>query len=440
MTSSGNGPILRLANATLPRVVLETAEGLPDRRDGLVGANIDIAGGHIAGISAPGHEPEEHSLDLDAGMVWPCFVDIHTHIDKGHIAPRQPNPDGSFAGALEAVETDRARWTAEDVATRMEFSLRCAHVHGTSLLRTHIDSHPPQHRLSWPVVSAMRDRWQGHVDLQAVSLFPVDLVRDGDYLTEIADLVANHGGILGCFVYMLPDLDGLLDAIMEAAIARELDLDLHVDETLDPNAQALARIAEAALRNRFPGRINCGHCCSLATQPEPGTGQTMERVAEAGISVVSLPLCNLYLMDRQPGRTPRARGITLLHELRAAGVQVAVASDNTRDPFYAYGDLDMLEVFREAVRIGHLDHPVDDWAAAVTRAPAAIAGQPDHGTLRVGGPADLVLFRARNWSELLARPQSDRTVLRNGAPLETELPDHRDLDMLMTAKSGESDV
>jgi cytosine deaminase len=48
------------------------------------------------------------------GLVWPCFVDLHTHLDKGHIWPRQPNPDGSFASALTAVETDRNRhWNAE---------------------------------------------------------------------------------------------------------------------------------------------------------------------------------------------------------------------------------------------------------------------------------------------------------------------------------------
>jgi cytosine deaminase len=35
-------------------------------------------------------------------------------------------------------------------------------------------------------------------------------------------------------------------------------------------------------------------------------------------------------------------------ELASAGVPVALASDNTRDQFYAYGDLDMLEVFSQA--------------------------------------------------------------------------------------------
>ncbi|RUV29825.1 cytosine deaminase, partial [Mesorhizobium sp. M1A.T.Ca.IN.004.03.1.1] len=81
------------------------------------------------------------------------------------------------------------------------------------------------------------------------------------------------------------------------------------------------------------------------------------------------------------GRTPRWRGVTLFHELAAAGVATAVASDNTRDPFYAYGDLDPVEVFREAVRILHLDHPLDTAARVVTTSPAAIVGRPDKGRI-----------------------------------------------------------
>ncbi|MGL4444998.1 MAG: cytosine deaminase, partial [Alsobacter sp.] len=67
---------------------------------------------------------------------------------------------------------------------------------------------------------------------------------------------------------------------------------------------------------------------------------------------------------------------------------------------------------------------------AVTAAPAAAMGV-DHGRIAVGGPADLVLFRARTWTELLSRPQSDRTVLRHGQPIDTTLPDYRDLDAVL---------
>ena len=54
--------------------------------------------------------------------------------------------------------------------------------------------------------------------------------------------------------------------------------------------------------------------------------------------------------DQRGERTPRWRGVTLLHELRSHAIPVAIASDNTRDQFYAYGDLDMLEVFNQVPR------------------------------------------------------------------------------------------
>ncbi|MGA0198438.1 MAG: cytosine deaminase, partial [Prochlorotrichaceae cyanobacterium] len=45
----------------------------------------------------------EAVIDQRGGLLLPCFVDIHTHLDKGHIVSRTPNPDGSFAGAMAAV-------------------------------------------------------------------------------------------------------------------------------------------------------------------------------------------------------------------------------------------------------------------------------------------------------------------------------------------------
>jgi cytosine deaminase len=91
----------------------------------------------------------------------------------------------------------------------------------------------------------------------------------------------------------------------------------------------------------------------------------------------------------------------------------------------------MAEVFREAVRILHLDHPIAAWPAAVARTPAKIVGRPEMGAVAVGQPADLVLFKARTFTELLARPQSDRTVLRSGNAIDRTLPDYRELDELM---------
>jgi cytosine deaminase len=144
-------------------------------------------------------------------------------------------------------------------------------------------------------------------------------------------------------------------------------------------------------------------------------------------------MCNLYLQDRTPqgtARTPRRRGITLVHEMRARGIRVSFASDNTRDPFYAYGDMDMLEVMREATRIGHLDHSRADWITSFLTDPAATCGFAAP-SLAEGAPADLVIVKARSWTELFARPQSDRIVLRDGRQIDRTLPDYAELDPLM---------
>ncbi len=428
-----DGPRYIIADATVPGVLLD-APGIEPDADGLTHVDIAVADGKIAAIGAAGtFGGDAPRLDLRRGMAWPTFVDMHTHLDKGHIWPRKPNPDGTFMGALDAVADDRsANWSAEDVMRRMDFALRSAYAHGTSLIRTHLDSVAPQHRISWPAFAEMRAHWAGRIDLQAVSIVGVELLRDVDYANELADTVAAHGGVLGCVTYMVPDLDALVEAVMRRAMERGLDLDFHVDETGDPEAHSLRIIADTAIRLGFAGRIVAGHCCSLAVQPADEAAATMERVAEAGIAVVSLPMCNMYLQDRVAGRTPRWRGVTLVHELMTSDVPVAVASDNTRDPFYAYGDLDMVEVFREAVRILHLDHPISSWAGLVARAPAEIIGGGDsHGLIAAGRDANLVVFRARTWTELLARPQSDRTVIRAGRPIDRTLPDYRELDDLV---------
>jgi len=85
------------------------------------------------------------------------------------------------------------------------------------------------------------------------------------------------------------------------------------------------------------------------------------------------------------------------------------------------------------VRIGHLDHPFDNWAEAVSAVPATVLGFAGVGRIAVDATADLLLFRARSMTELLARPQSDRIVLRAGRVLDAELPDFRRLDPVVGA-------
>lgn len=437
-TGSGFNGTGIIKNATVPACLLADMQGADPTS--LLAMDLKVVDGKLLEV-APGGSMVglEPGLDLDKGLVLPAFVDLHTHLDKGHIWPRKANPDGSFMGALTAVGEDRIDyWSADDLRARMEFSLKCAYAHGTAAIRTHLDSIPPQEDITWPMFEEMRADWRGRITLQGVCLFGIDrLAEDGDYLSEIADKVSNASGIMGAVTYMIPDLDRHLEDVFRAAMDRGLDLDFHVDETLDPTVVTLRHIAETAQRLKFDGKIVCGHCCSLSVHQPDEIDRTLDLLAETGIAIVSLPMCNMYLQDRVEGRTPRRRGVTLLHEMKQRGISVAVASDNTRDPFYAYGDLDMVEVYTQATRILHLDHPIGDWISTVTTTPAQLM-DIRAGQLEIGAPADLVLFGARDWNELLSRPAGPRSVLRAGTLIDQTLPDYRELDQILQERQLKS--
>ncbi|MGL5080611.1 MAG: cytosine deaminase [Microcoleaceae cyanobacterium] len=437
-----------LKNAHVPLAVLSDADrsaALAPNSDHVVLVDLEIQSGLIAQVLPaakidPGATP---AVDLQKRLVWPCFVDLHTHLDKGHIWERSPNPDGTFQGAIAAAQQDiKTHWDADDLYRRMEFGLKCSYAHGTKAIRTHLDSSEPIGEINWEVFKALQTEWSDRLILQAASLVTLDY-----YLTpageKLADRVAELGGILGGVADMNPEIDRQIEQVFAIAKDRGLNLDFHADENNNPNSITLFKIAKAALQSQFSGQIICGHCCSLAVQPPSVVTETLMLVKQAQIGIVSLPMCNLYLQDRQYSqqsigdfnqsypRTPRWRGITLLHELKQSGIPVAVASDNCRDPFYGFGDHDGLEVFVMAVRIAHLDRPYGDWPQIITQTPAQLMGLSGEGQIGSQRPADLILFQGRSFSELLARPHTSRTVIRNGKIVEASLPNYTELDTLL---------
>jgi len=434
-----------LRRVHVPASLLAGTPPGPVDRDDLAFCDLLIDDGKVTDVVAAGSIAAELGPDLDRSLVLPGMLDAHAHLDKGHIVPRARNQTGDLWGASAASVPDReARWHAEDVRRRMEFGLQCAYAKGVVAIRTHLDSGAPQPAITFPVFRQLRDEWAGRIELQPSTIGPIDIFTR-DEGRELADRLAEIGGNLGCGTRFLtlnndpvpPEFDTVMDHIFTLAEERGLDLDMHVDESSDPSARTLIRIARLAVKRGFKGRILAGHCCALALQTDEFIRDTMDACKEAGIDIVSLPAVNLYLQARgpfggnEPRRTPRWRGVTLLHELKGHGLNVAIGGDNVRDPFHGYGDHDMLETFTNAVKIAHLDHPHGDWIRAVTAVPAGIMQLKQFGHVGRGTPADLIVLRARDYSEMLSRFQADRVVIRRGKGIDTTLPDYRQLDDLV---------
>lgn len=373
-------------------------------------------------------------VDLAGRQVWPMFVDCHAHLDKTQTLPRAQNPDGTFSGARAGAMADRLQhWSGKDIERRMEFALRCAAHHGTAAIRTHLDSHEGQAELTWEVFQGLREKWRDRITLQGVALVGPE-VYTTPFGERLLDMVSAAHGVVGGFLRlpdgstrMPDDLGASLDRLFERAALRGLDVDLHVDETGNPASRMLEQVARSVLRTGFQGQVVCGHCCSLAMQPAHEIERTLESCVAARVGIVTLPTANLYLQDRHSGTTPRWRGVTLVREMLAAGLTVAVGGDNVRDPFFPYGDNDMLDTLRQAVRIAHLDHPIVDAPRLSGPNAAQLMGLRE-GLLHPGADARLVLFNARSINEILSRPQSDRLVLDRGRIGTEPLPGYEELD------------
>lgn len=422
-----------LHRASVPRAL---AVGQRMSKAGLSRCSLKVRAGRIERIvPAAEHEPAARdiadgspSLDLDGGLLVCAWVDAHTHLDKGHISPRTGECGGDLLAAIAATQADAAHWTPEDLARRMAFSLRSAYAHGTRAMRTHIDWVSADAPPAWEVAHAFQRDWRDRIELQCAALCPPELFAHAGDGERIARAVANRRAVLGAFVYPMAGVEKLVDRVFALAERFDLWLDFHVDEHLQPNVDATRAILAAARRTGMGHRVLCGHCCSLGVVAPATASELLAEFASVGATIVSLPFTNLYLQDRRALCAPRMRGLAPLREAHTQGVKLALASDNHRDPFLPFGDLDPLQTLALASYAAHLEQPFERWIQTVTTTPATALGLPWDGVLREGAPADLVLLRARDSMEACSRPQGERRVVRAGRFIETVLPDYRELD------------
>jgi len=434
------GPDYVLAQARVPACFLShLPPGSVADDEGSVALDIVVEHGRVLELSPGGATVPDGLPRVDVGgrQLWATLVDMHAHLDKGQVIPRV-QPDGTLEGGARLTMNDRQRWTADDIAARMSFGLRCAYVHGVSAIRTHLDSPEPLAERSWTIFRRLREEWAGRVALQAVAITPLAVFRT-EWGTRLADLAAASGGVLGGVTDALGVyegaagelLDDLLDRMFRIAGERGLDVDLHVDQSDDLSMFALPNIARSVLRTKFRGRVVCGHCVNLALQPEAVARSAIALAKDAGLSFVTLPTPMMYLQDRRPGRTPRWRGVTLAKELIDAGVPVAIGGDNCRDAWFPFGDHDMIDTLQQSVRVFQLDGPIAQALAMAGPTPSDIIGAGAIGRLQIGAPADFIILAARTLNEAMCRPQSDRIVIRSGERVTAPLPDYAELDPVL---------
>ena len=404
----------------IPRSLLDPglALGTPDA-EGLVRVCIEQRQGRLIRLFP--HTGPEPAQGIPLALT--PLVEPHAHLDKAFTAPEHSNGSGTMEEAMVVNRGEAAQRTAEGVWNRAERALDQAWRYGLRAMRSHVDSLGPWSEICWEVLGSQRQRWAGRVDLQLVALVPIQhwLSAEGE---RLARQVAARGGVLGGVLgppYRLDGQEGeALRALFALAERVGCGIDLHLDESDQPPPRGLLLI-HALLRERsFNVPVAASHASSMGLMEDRALRRLADGLAEAGVDVVALPTTNLWLLDRDPERTPSRRPMAPIRQLQQAGVTVAIGGDNVQDAWFPGGDFDPVEL----IRWGTVGSQLLPWRRAglapFTTAPARVLRLGWDGVLRLGGPADLVVVAARSWTEVLARnPQ--RRVLRNGAWLPPPL-------------------
>jgi cytosine deaminase len=376
---------------------------------------IDEVTGGIVHVGPVGSAPVARGAvvdDLTGHLLLPAPAEPHAHLDKALLADRAPNRTGDLAGAIDAMIAILPTITPEDLRDRARTAALDALAHGATALRTHADVGVHVGLAHIEALVAVRDALADVMTIQVVALTAAPLTgADGaDNARLLHAALAAGADLAGGCPHLDPDPIGAIEIVLDAAEAAGVGVDLHADENLDPASRDLAGVAAAVTARAFPHPVTASHCTSLGVQPPEEVAATAKAVAEAGVSVVTLPQTNLYLQGRDhPTATPR--GLTAVSALLEAGVTLAAGGDNVQDPFNPLGRGDPLEAAALLVAAGHL--LPDEAYAAVSSGARAALGLPVV-EVAPGHPAELLAVRAGTLAQALATVTPARRVYHRG--------------------------
>jgi len=375
--------------------------------------DVAIAGGRIVAVG-PASGPARETIDVAGRLVTPGLVEAHIHLDKALLADRV---DGSAETAAEAIRLTglaKRAFTVDDIDARARRVLDLAVGAGTTAMRAHVEVDPIVGLAGMEAMLRLRREYAPAVDLQLCAFAQEGILQAPGTEALLRRALAMGADLVGGCPYNDTDARRHVEIVFALASEFGVDADFHVDFSDEPEHLHVREIVRQTVRTGWQGRVAMGHLTELAALPPAEQAAVIAELAAAGIGVISLPLTDLYLMGRRDERNVR-RGLTPIRRLLAAGVPVALASNNIRNPFTPVGTADLAHLTFVSAVAAHMGTPelLRDLVAAVTTHPARILNLRDYGCA-TGCRADLVVWECERVEQIVTALPLRRLVVKAG--------------------------
>jgi cytosine deaminase len=389
---------------------------------------VGITNGLITAVAPGGLPPAEREIDAAGGMISPAFIESHFHLENALLWDGAINQSGTLAEAIELYAHIKKNLPIKDIVARAGLVVQAAVANGTLWLRSHVDIDHIAKLSLLAGVAATRQKFQHLIDIQLVAFPQLGLARNPAAVEAMWQAMEQGCNLVGGMPHGERDMADAarhIELAFEIAQAYNADIDMHIDETDDPYWQSLELLADKTLETGWQGRVTAGHCCAMSAWDDRLAERVIDKVQRAKIHVITNAPINLMLEGRKHGY-PKPRGIARVKELLAAGVNVVCGQDDLQNMFYAYGQMDPLEVALITAHAAHLSAPAEIQAAFdMPRYHAArLWPLPNYG-VQVGAAANLVVLAAASPVEALRRRPARRYVIRHGRLLVENIVETR---------------
>ncbi len=389
---------------------------------------IELDGARIAAISAQQAPAEANEGDIDAAsnLVVPPFIEPHIHLDATLTAGEPAwNMSGTLFEGIERWGERKALVTHEDTKARAKKTIDMLVDHGIQHVRTHVD-------VTDPTLSALksmlevREETRHLIDLQIVA-FPqegIESFKGGrELMTEAIAMGADVVGGIPHFENTRDQGVSSIKFLMDQAERTGCLVDVHCDETDDPQSRFLEVLAEEARVREMGERVTASHTTAMGSYDNAYCSKLFRLLKLSKINFVSCPTESIHLQGRFD-TYPKRRGLTRVAEIDRAGMNVCFGQDSIVDPWYPLGNGNILRILEAGLHICHMlgYEDLKRCLDLITDNSARTLNLGERYGLEVGRPASLLVLSAPDDYEMLRTQGHALLSVRNGEVLMRRTP------------------
>jgi len=389
---------------------------------------IELDGARIAAISAQQAPAEANDGDIDAAsnLVVPPFIEPHIHLDATLTAGEPAwNMSGTLFEGIERWGERKALVTHEDTKARAKKTIDMLVDHGIQHVRTHVD-------VTDPTLSALksmlevREETRHLIDLQIVA-FPqegIESFKGGrELMTEAIAMGADVVGGIPHFENTRDQGVSSIKFLMDLAERAGCLVDVHCDETDDPQSRFLEVLAEEARVREMGERVTASHTTAMGSYDNAYCSKLFRLLKQSKINFVSCPTESIHLQGRFD-TYPKRRGLTRVAEIDRAGMNVCFGQDSIVDPWYPLGNGNILRILEAGLHVCHMlgYEDLQRCLDLITDNSARTLNLGERYGLEVGRPANLLVLSAPDDYEMLRTQGHALLSVRNGEVLMRRTP------------------